>query len=222
MGGFFFVLCRAGWSPGDAVGGRRRRCTTAYLQATTMTLRGHRRLPDRHGVRGAHRARLAAVGRGLHEPAAALGHRARARLRGRRDLPAAAPARLRDGAARRARARVPAALPGRSCGAPTSFAAICTVVLRAAALRAAVLRELRWGRRRTTAVSPSCDRGSPVAQGCTRAPRICARSARAGRSVRSMSIVAVRPITTLSAVIVACMPSEKATSVAVDAVACRK
>ena len=39
MGGFFFVLVRAGWSPGDAVAAGDP-LHSAYLQATTMTFAG--------------------------------------------------------------------------------------------------------------------------------------------------------------------------------------
>ena len=39
MGGFFYVLMRAGWSPGDPVGGGHP-LHHAYLQATTMTFLG--------------------------------------------------------------------------------------------------------------------------------------------------------------------------------------
>ena len=39
VGGFFFVLLRAGWSPGDPTGDARR-CTGSYLAATTMTFAG--------------------------------------------------------------------------------------------------------------------------------------------------------------------------------------
>ena len=47
-------------------------------------------------------------------------------------------------------------------------------------------------------------------------------SAPAGRSVRSISIVAASPMEMFTVVTVACMPIENATSVAVDAVAWRK
>ena len=83
LGGFFFVLLRAGWSPGDAVGAGDS-AAPRLPAGDDDDLRRHRRLPDRHRVRGAHRARLAALGRRLHQPAAALGHRVRDRLRRRR------------------------------------------------------------------------------------------------------------------------------------------
>ena len=83
---------RAGWSPGDDVGAGTP-LHDAYLQATTMTFAGHRRLPDRHRLRRPHRARLAALDRRLHQPAAALGHRLRARVRRRDHLRAAAAGR---------------------------------------------------------------------------------------------------------------------------------
>jgi magnesium-transporting ATPase (P-type) len=39
LGGFFYVLLRAGWSPGDATG-RGAPLHTAYLEAVTMTFLG--------------------------------------------------------------------------------------------------------------------------------------------------------------------------------------
>ena len=65
LGGFFFVLLRAGWSPGDPVGGRRP-APRRLPAGDDDDVRRDRRLPDRHGVRRPHRARLAAVGRPLH------------------------------------------------------------------------------------------------------------------------------------------------------------
>ena len=74
---------RAGWRPGDA--DRRRAPAAPRLPAGhDDDVRRHRRLPGRHRVRRAHRARLAARGRRVLQPAAALGHRLRARLRRRR------------------------------------------------------------------------------------------------------------------------------------------
>ena len=70
----------AGWSPGDPTG-EGDPLHHAYQQATTMTFLGMVAGPDRHGVRGAHRARVAALGRRLHQPPAAVGHRLRAGAR---------------------------------------------------------------------------------------------------------------------------------------------
>ena len=80
LGGFFFVLLRAGWSPGDDVSSGQP-LHDAYLQATTMTFAGI--VACQIGTAFAartERASLRSVGV-LHEPPAALGHRLRARVR---------------------------------------------------------------------------------------------------------------------------------------------
>ena len=121
MAGFFFVLLRAGWQPGRP--GRRRAPPASRLPAgdDDDVLR-HDRRADRHRVRRPHRPRVAALGRRLQQPPAAVGHRIRADARGDPDLRAAVPVAARDGGAH----------PGRSCsrsrsrsssGAPTSCAA---------------------------------------------------------------------------------------------------
>ena len=91
-GGFFWVLLRAGWSPGDATG-EGTPLHDAYLLATTMTFAGITacQVGTAFAARTTH-ASLRAIGV-FSQPAAALGHRVRARLRRRGDLPAAAAGR---------------------------------------------------------------------------------------------------------------------------------
>ena len=101
LGGFFLVLVRAGWHPGDAVGGSSP-LHGAYLQATTMTFAGIVACQIGHCCCRADGARLLAVGRSLHQPVAVVGARERGRLRGRAHLLFATAASLRNRVAQRA------------------------------------------------------------------------------------------------------------------------
>ena len=79
--GFFFVLLGAGWHLNDVVSAGHP-LHTRLSAGDHDDVRRDRRLPDRHGDRGADGARVAPLGRLLHQPPAALGHRLGDRLRG--------------------------------------------------------------------------------------------------------------------------------------------
>ena len=115
MGGFFFVLIRAGWSPSDPVGSGAA-LHDAYLLATTMTFAGIVACQVGTAVAArTERSSLRSIGL-FSNPPAPLGDRFRARVRRRDHLrPRLAPD-LPHGAARPRRARVPAALPLRRVG----------------------------------------------------------------------------------------------------------
>lgn len=69
LGTFFAVLLHAGWTP--RCGHRTRQPATAQLPAgDDGLLRRDRFLPDRHGIRRAHRAELAARRGSADQPAA--------------------------------------------------------------------------------------------------------------------------------------------------------
>ena len=74
MAGFFFVLLRAGWHPGDA-GGPGAPAAPRVRDGHNDDVLRHDRRADRDRVRRPHRPRVAALGRRLHEPSAALGDR---------------------------------------------------------------------------------------------------------------------------------------------------
>ena len=125
MGGFLYVLLRAGWHPGDDVG-TGSPLHHAYIQATTMSFLGIV-LPARHGVRRQDRSGLAALDRVLQQPAAAVGHRVRARLRSRSDLRARAAGRVRHGSASARSGLVHRAVPA-DRGASTRWFAVDRVL----------------------------------------------------------------------------------------------
>jgi len=84
MGGFFWVLMRAGWHPGDPTG-EEHALHHAYLQATTMTFLGM--VTGQIGTAFAartDRASLRSVGV-CQQPPAALGHRVRGGACGHHD-----------------------------------------------------------------------------------------------------------------------------------------
>ncbi len=124
MGGFFYVLLRAGWNPGDPTGSGHP-LHDAYLQATTMTFAGM--VAGQIGTAFAartDRASLRSVGVFSNRPAP-VGHRLRAR-------PGAAfiylppfQSLLGTAGPRPRRARAPAPVPRSSCGARTSCGATC-------------------------------------------------------------------------------------------------
>ena len=96
MAGFFYVLLKGGWQPGRP--DRRGHPAAPHLPAGDHDdLLRHGRRPDRHRLRRPHRTRLAALGRRLQQPPAAVGHRLRARPRGHLHLraPVPVPARYR-------------------------------------------------------------------------------------------------------------------------------
>ncbi len=167
LGGFFFVLLRAGWTSGD-----RRLERTAAARCLSRgdhdDVRRDRRLPGRHGDGGPHRPRVTRLDRVLQQPDAALGNRVGAGLRCGGDLPAAAPERVRDRRARRPGACPPRSLPVRRLGGR-----------RAAALQAA--GQSGYGPRTTVTSVPS-------GHSWTKSSRPATRSvARTELSVRSGS-----------------------------------
>ena len=116
MAGFFAVLWRAGWAPGDPTG--------AGHAAEPRLPRGHhrdirrdRRMPDRHRVRVTDGVSVAARGRLADQPDAAVGHRVRSGIRRRRGLPPAAAAAVRDRGAGTWHARPHRTVPVRRLGA---------------------------------------------------------------------------------------------------------
>ena len=98
MAGFFYVLLKAGWSPGDPTG-------EGHAAAPRLSAGNDDDLPrdgrgaDRHRLRSAHRTRVAAIRRRAQQPPAALGHRLRAGARRAADLCAAVPEPARHGRA---------------------------------------------------------------------------------------------------------------------------
>jgi magnesium-transporting ATPase (P-type) len=83
VGGYFFVLVRAGWHLG--AGRRPNRVASRLPGGHDDDLSRHRRLPDRYGVRGPDRTRISARGRCHDQSAPAVGNRVRGRVcRGRR------------------------------------------------------------------------------------------------------------------------------------------
>ncbi len=97
MVGYFYVLWRASWQPGDPTEAGSP-LHHAYVTATTATFAGHRHLSGRNRLRRPHRPRSAPRHRRALEPAAACGHRLRAGLHRRPRLraPASAPLRYRS------------------------------------------------------------------------------------------------------------------------------
>jgi hypothetical protein len=109
-GGFFFVLLRAGWSPGDGSGAPLHH---AYLMAI---VRRHHGLPGRSGLRRAYEQSLAAPDRRVLEPPPDRRHRLRAGLRRGADLRAIPPGHLPHRRARPPRARAARVLPAARLG----------------------------------------------------------------------------------------------------------
>ncbi len=102
LGGFFFVLVRAGWHPNSAVGAHSP-LRHAYEQATTMTFLGIVACQLGTAFAGADRAGVAAPGGRGHQPVAVVGHRLRGRLRRRRHRRARHALRVRHQPAARCR-----------------------------------------------------------------------------------------------------------------------
>ena len=117
---------RAGWHPGDPVGAGHP-LHHAYLQATTMTFAGDDRRADRHRVRGANQARIAAIDRRLQQPLPARRDRRRAAAGRRLRLRAAAAVAV--GKPQRCRCTIWCScfLTHSSSGALTSCVAYCFV-----------------------------------------------------------------------------------------------
>ena len=114
LGGFFFVLTRAGWHLGADVGSGTP-LHHAYMQATTMTFLGIVACQIGTVFAGADRARLTARDRVRVEPAAAVGYRLRGRVcRGRHAHAGAV--RVRHGAAARYRVGAAPAVPAHRVG----------------------------------------------------------------------------------------------------------
>ena len=134
MTGFFLTLRHGGWHPSAATGTG----TAAEPRLPPGHHRGlarHRRLPDRHRIRGPHRPRLAPVGRRVLEPVPARRHRRRASLRRRADLHTGPAQHLRHRARSRRRSSPPSPPSRSSSGARTSSAASSCVSARPGAAR---------------------------------------------------------------------------------------
>jgi magnesium-transporting ATPase (P-type) len=112
IGGYFFVLTRAGWHLGAAVG-----TGTPLLPASNnYDVPRDRGLPDRHRVRGAHRTRVASPSRCHHEPPAALGDPVRSRLRRGHHRHTRAPKHLRHDTSTRLSPPAPRLVPDHRVG----------------------------------------------------------------------------------------------------------
>ena len=125
LGGFFFVLWQAGWSSGADVSSGSS-SPRSVRRGDDDDLRRHRRLPDRNGVRRAHRSRVAPQ----RSASSATGCCSGASRSSWSSSGCSSTCRLFQPdlphrAARCHRARDPRDVPARSSGAPTSCGASC-------------------------------------------------------------------------------------------------